>query len=119
MREQIRIQKKIKRQQEVRKQIFILIVTACLILMLAVVFGSFLSKANTPSEQSKVAFKYFKSVMIEYGDTLSSIGEQYQDAGYLSDDQYLNEVIRINALQSDQIHAGEYLVLPYYSNTFK
>lgn len=119
MREQQRLQNKIKRQREVNRQIRILVLTACLIIVFAIVFGSFFSKANSPSEQGNTKFKYFKSTMIEYGDTLSDLALAYHTAGFSSSEVYLNEIIKINNITSDDIHTGEYLILPYYSEEFK
>ena len=119
MREQIRIQRKINRRKEVRRQIVTLIVTFIIIIFLALTFGGIFSKANTPSEQSKMSYKYFKSVMIEYGDSLDSISSNYQNAGYDSKDVYMNEIVKINSITKDVIHSGEYLILPYYDNVFR
>ena len=119
MREQMRMQKKLNRKKEVRRQIIILIVTFLFIVFLALTFGGMLSKANTPSEQSKLSYKYFRSVMTDYGDSLDSISSDYKAAGYHSKEIYLNEIININSITTDVIHSCDYLILPYYSNDFK
>ncbi len=119
MRDQIRMQRKLDRKKEVRKQIMTLVMTFIIIVFLALTFGGIFSKANTPSEQSKLSYKYFKSVVTEYGESLDSISSEFRAAGYDSKDAYLNEIMKINAITTDVIHSGEYLILPYYSNEFK
>lgn len=50
---------------------------------------------------------------------MDSILSEFRAAGYDSKDAYLNEIMKINAITTDVIHSGEYLILPYYSNEFK
>lgn len=62
--------------------------------------------------------KYYKSIMIEEGDTLWSIASQnLNDVNInITISAYIKEIMKMNGLQSDRITAGMYLVIPYYSN---
>ena len=62
--------------------------------------------------------KYYKSIMIEEGDTLWSIASQnLNDVNInITISAYIKEIMKMNGLQSDRITAGMYLVIQYYSN---
>lgn len=77
----------------------------------------FLSRAQASSEP--VHYKYFRSIMVYSGDTLSAISSRYIDDHYTSVQDYIDEVCEMNHLQdADDIHAGDYLIIPYYSTDF-
>lgn len=59
---------------------------------------------------------YYKSVQIEQGDSLWSIAEEYMNPEFASIPDYIREIKRVNHISSDQIHAGAYLVVPYYAS---
>lgn len=56
----------------------------------------------------------YKSILLKPGDTLWEIALEYKGAGHNSVQDYINEVMEINGLTSDRIHAGRYLMVPYY-----
>ncbi len=59
--------------------------------------------------------KYYKSIQIEEGDTLSSIALEYISDEYPSMADYIEELKSMNGLADDTIHAGRNLVVAYYS----
>lgn len=63
--------------------------------------------------------KYFKSIEIESGDTLWSIAEEYISEEYDDINEYIGELKKMNGLYSDNINAGCYLVVCYYSSEIK
>lgn len=107
---------KIRRQRERRKHILLTIVTSLLILILSFTAGSFLSNAET--EDREVTFKYYKSILIENGDTLWSIATEHK-APDMDTKSFVNEIKKMNGLSSDRITTGNYIVVPYYSNEFQ
>lgn len=117
-RSDLRIRKnRIRRRRELRNHLLLFVCTICFISIFAVTFGSFLSKAKDANSEIPV-YKYFTSVMVSPGDSLYSIASvNAGDAQSL--DSYVNEVIHINALEDDTIHAGQYIIVPYYSTEFK
>lgn len=68
------------------------------------------------AKQDHNMYKYYTSVQVEDGDSLWSIAEEYSDVdSYASYTDYIDEVKQINHISGDDIHAGEYLTIPYYS----
>ena len=61
-------------------------------------------------------FKYYKSVIIEKGDTLWSIALQNIESDADDVHAYIKEVKKMNGLRDDTITAGMYLIIPCYSN---
>lgn len=109
---------KLKRRQEVQKQIIILIFTFCVILILAVTLGSTFAKAKDFKSDAP-DYKYFTSILIETGDSLYSIALENMSTHYNSVDAYMNEVKHINSLDEKMsIHVGQYIIIPYYSRNF-
>ena len=76
---------------------------------------------NGMSVKSKAADnynKYYTSVAIMPGDTLSSYYRTYGEH-YDNMKDYVEEVYMINDLTSDKLTAGSYIILPYYSTEIK
>lgn len=59
-------------------------------------------------------YKYYKSIMIEPGDTLWTIAEQYYDRDESTITDYINEIKTINCISDEHIKSGNYLVISYY-----
>lgn len=58
--------------------------------------------------------KSYKSMRLEPGDTLWGIALEHKGSRYGSVQDYIDEVMEINGLTSDRIHADRYLTIPYY-----
>lgn len=106
---------RIRRQRERKKHIIVSVCTLCLIILLSLTVSSFLSNAKTAEE---MPYKYYKSIMIEEGDTLWSIALQNinPENGNMEISAYIKEIMKMNGLQSDRITAGMYLVIPYFAD---
>lgn len=110
-------QRKLRRQKEIRRIFILSGVAIVLILSFALSYHALLSQANTKLED--VSYKYYTSVQIEPGDTLWTLADKFADERhYASQDQYIAEVMRMNHLTGENIWAGDYLILPYYSTEF-
>ena len=106
-----------KRQQQVKRNIMTLIISALAIISLSILLISFSTEANDMEHQP--SYKYFKSVEVAKGDTLWSIAKDNIDYEYYNNTyDYVNEVKRMNSLTSDRIVAGSYIIVPYYSSEF-
>ena len=106
-----------KRQQQVKRNIMTLIISALAIISLSMLLISFSTEANDMEHQP--SYKYFKSVEVAKGDTLWSIAKDNIDYEYYKNTyDYVNEVKRMNSLTSDRIVAGSYIIVPYYSSEF-
>lgn len=109
--------KKLKREKQIRRNLILGIAGAIMLMLFAVSFYSITSLAQ--EEQLEVSYKYFTSIQIERGDSLWSIAEEYGDeVHYESYEEYITEVKSINHLKDDEIVAGQYLIIPYYSYEF-
>ena len=109
--------RKLCRQREIRRKVFLAILSLCIILTCALSYGALVSNAS--AEVDDISYKYFASIEVESGDTLWTIAEEYKDVQfYDSTKEYVDEVIRMNNLSSSQITAGQCLSIPYYSTEF-
>lgn len=108
---------KLRRKRQLRHHIIMFMVTVLLITGFSVCFFSFKTKAQNETEE--VAYKYYKSIVVDSGDTIWDYAEEYAHEDYYdSYESYIKEVIRINAMQDDSIQSGQYLIIPYYSYEF-
>ena len=103
------------------KQIIeIVLLTICLIALLAIGSSKILTKATTTEEAKNVYYKYYTQIEIKDGDSLWEIAGEYMEHGpYESRNDYMNEVVEINQLSSTTIIKGQHLVVPYYEATYK
>ncbi len=89
-----------------------------LYVFVAVVFiaGVVTITVNTavPVRENSAAQKVITSLYIEDGDTLWDIASRYYTEDCSSLRSYIKEIKECNNLTSDRIHAGEYLIVPYY-----
>ena len=105
---------KIKRRKQVAKQkMMLLLVTVFIITVGSIVFGSIFSSANNPERNFK-QHKYYKSIVIEDGDSLWSIAEDYCTETCDDTRAYVNELKELNGLSSETIYEGQHLLVIYY-----
>lgn len=84
---------------------------AVMVLVVIMVFGI----AGTVSAREQHTYvKYVTSVTIEYGDTLWDIAEEYISDGYQDIPSFIEEIKECNHLYTDDIQAGQCLIIPYY-----
>ena len=106
---------RIRRQRELRKNMRLSLLTACLVIILSFTVNGFLSNAETDGDD--MMFKYYKSIMIDNGDTLWSIALENKIPD-MDTKSFVEEIKSINGLRSDSITSGNYLIVPYYSSEF-
>ena len=61
--------------------------------------------------------KLVTSVEVKQGDTLWSIASRYISDEYDDMNIYIEEIKSSNGMAADTIHAGNYIIVPYYTNT--
>lgn len=84
----------------------------CMVLICAISYNSISSNAND-------GFKYYTSVIVEAGESLWDIADDYMDEHYDSRNSYIAEVRRINHLdENGTVTAGQTLIVPYYSSEY-
>ncbi len=107
------LRNKIRRKRQLQKRLVMCFLTLVLITILSSFSFGFRTKAQESNEDA--AYKYYKSITVEDGDTLWNYARQYGDLRYYDDcNDYIKEVKSINSLQNDKITAGCHLILPYY-----
>lgn len=89
------------------------------LLALAVICSIKLTDVDAQKKADSNRYKYYTSVEIQPGDTLSSIAEEYITPEYASVEEYVKEIMEYNHLSSDTIHAGRYISIMYYSDELK
>lgn len=108
---------RIRRRRELRRRLFMCLITIFLVSGFSLLLFSFKIKAQS---NETVQYKYYKSVQVEKGDSLWSYASLYgQNPHYDSHEEYIQEVMNMNALSEDRITTGQYLILPYYSEEFR
>lgn len=87
---------------------------AAVITAMLVVSSIFTMSAK--AKELSPGYKYYTSIVVEKGDTLWDIANHYITPEYSDISEYIGEVKSLNHLDGDEIHAGEYLAIPYYSD---
>ena len=102
-----------RRQRELeQKRIAVLFCSIVAVVMIcSILFGTI----NTQAAPAEVTTKYYTSIQIKSGDTLWEIAGKYMTNEYKDRKEYMKEVCSINHISADEIHAGQFLVIPYYS----
>ena len=98
---------------------FLLLAMILFITIGSVIFGSIFSSAQANAEESGIEYKYYKSIVIQDGDSLWSVAKEYQDDKYENTQEYIDELKELNNLSSDRIHEGQHLMVVYYDSDFK
>lgn len=96
----------------------ILFVTITLIFILLAAWGISSLEDSSSAKASVESYKYYTSIQVKQGDSLWSIAGNYISADYTDMNDYIDEIKDLNHLSSDAIHAGEYLLVPYYSSQY-
>ena len=108
-----------RREVVVRRQRGLLAIAIIVIVSLGILLGSSIN-ALASSEKDIASYnKYYVSIRVESGDTLWTIADEYVDGFNISKSDYINEVCIINEISENEIHAGDYIVVPYYSQEIK
>ena len=110
--------RQLRRKQQIRRRVFTMITTICVIVFCAVSYQGIRSLASSGEEQLK--FKYYTQVTVAYGETLWDLSDDYINYDeYKNKKEYIAEVQSINHLtEEDSIRAGQTLIVPYYSYDF-
>lgn len=105
------------RKRQVRYHKIALGLSLFMIITILFLLISFSTEANDMDHQP--SYKYYKSVEIAKGDTLWSIASDNFDSAHYKDiNEYVSEVKKLNSLSSDDIIAGHYVIVPYYTSEF-
>ena len=95
---------------------FVLVLLAVCMLFLGVFIGSrrvaqVEAMGNTTDRE-----KFYTSIIVEKGDTLWSIADEYMSDEYEDRDSFMDEVREMNHLTGSIIHVDSTLLIPYYAD---
>ena len=79
----------------------------------------FLFRCTWECTGKPITYKYYKSIVIQPGDTLWDIALEYKTDDYGSTQEYVDELKEINSLESDSIQESQYLMIAYYDEEFR
>ena len=109
---------RIKRRRQVLKQKLALVIVALFVITIGSVgFGSFFSSAKV-AKSDVPEYKYYTSIIIEEGDSLWSIANEYNHSN-VDIHEYVKELKELNGLTSETIQAGQHLLIAYYDTVVK
>lgn len=78
-------------------------------------FGNQLMYVHAEEKYIPEKTRYFTSIQIQQGETLWDIANRFSNDSGLTVQSYMDELIRMNGLRNETIHAGEYLTVVYFS----
>jgi cell division protein YceG involved in septum cleavage len=108
-----------RRERKVRHQKRFIVFSGVLILSIMILLGTSIHAFAGSKHEPQPVYKYYTSVRVEKGDTLWSVADKYMDASQTDKASYIREISELNHLSDDEIRAGEYLVVAYYSTEKK
>lgn len=103
------------RENYIVERKFVFLATALAVITAILVISSIFTM-SAKAKEIPSGYKYYTSIVVEKGDTLWDIANHYITPGYSDISEYIGEVKCLNHLAGDEIHAGEYLTIPYYSD---
>ena len=98
------------------RRILIFAATLILVLLTAFLISDRIEAFSV--DRAEASYKYYTSIQVKQGESLWSIAGNYMSSDYSDRDAYMEEVKKLNHLNSDDIHAGEYLLIPYSSSQY-
>lgn len=107
-----------KRERAVKMQKRIIFITLVTIVSLIILLGSSIHALASLNDNRPVN-KYYTSITVEDGDTLWDIADEYISGYNVDKADYVNEISELNNLSDGNIHAGQSIVVAYYSRDVK
>ena len=107
-----------KRERTIKMQKRVIFITLVTIVSLIILLGSSIH-ALASSNDNRPVNKYYTSITVEDGDTLWDIADEYISGYNVDKTDYVNEISELNNLSDGNIHAGQSIVVAYYSRDVK
>lgn len=107
-----------KREKTVKAQKRAIFISLVMIVSLIILLGSSIHALANSSDNRPVN-KYYTSITVENGDTLWDIADEYISGYDIDKNDYIAEVSVLNNLSEDEIHAGQSIVVAYYTRDVK
>lgn len=107
-----------RRAQKVQMEKRLIVVISIIVVSLGILLGSSISAFASAREKAQL-HKYYTSVQLRQGDSLWKLAGEYASTDQ-SEQEFIDEVCEVNGIsESNTLHSGQYLVVPYYSETEK
>lgn len=87
-----------------------------LVLIMLVIISVFFMTKTVTAQRDGERSKQVACVEIKKGDTLWSIASEYMSEEYDNLNEYIEEIMDSNGMLTDEIHAGNYIIVPYYTD---
>ncbi len=92
------------------------------LLFIVVLFSIFFITKTVTAQRAVDRTKLVTCIEVKKGDSLWSIASEYFTDEYDDMNEYIAEIMSSNGMISDEIHAGNFIIVPYYTeateNTF-
>lgn len=116
MRQSTRTMSKGRRSRKTNTSKMNLVILALLFaIIISMICGQKFVAAHADGYGPEDYHKYYKSIVLEEGDSLWSIAKEYCNEDIQSIDSYIKELEELNQLDSDLIHEGHGLTIAYYA----
>ncbi|NLO08928.1 MAG: LysM peptidoglycan-binding domain-containing protein [Clostridiales bacterium] len=89
---------------------------ALVLLFIVMVLTVILATKKVTAKREGYRVKQVASIQIQKGDTLWSIASSHMSDEYNDLNDYIAEIMVSNGLSSDKIQAGNYIIVPYYTD---
>ena len=86
------------------------------ILFIIMAFTIILATKKVTAKRDSNRVKQVTSIQIQKGDTLWDIASRHMSEEYSDLNEYIAEIMVSNGLSSDNIQAGKYIIVPYYTD---
>ena len=104
-----------RRAQKVQMEKRLIVVIGIIVISLGILLGSSISTFASAREKART-HKYYTSIQLRQGDSLWELAGEYASTDQ-SEQEFIDEVCEVNGIsESNILHSGQYLVVPYYSD---
>ncbi len=104
-----------RRAQKVQMEKRLIVVIGIIVISLGILLGSSISAFASAREKARI-HKYYTSIQLRLGDSLWELAGEYASTDQ-SEQEFIDEVCEVNGIsESNILHSGQYLVVPYYSD---
>jgi hypothetical protein len=86
------------------------------VLFLLLLFSVLFFTKTVTAERNTERIKLVTSIEVKKGDTLWDIASMYITDEYDNVNDYIEEIKESNRMVDDEIHAGSYIIIPYYAD---
>lgn len=108
-----------RRYRTVQMQKRMIAIISILIISAVILLSTSIHAFAESQSEKKTYYKYYTSVCVEAGDTVWSIADEYLEGSSQTKRAYVDEICQLNGLTDGQIHAGDSIVVAYYSTECK